>query len=76
MSLKEDLGSNKWPMAGVVKLEPDLNSVELQTVNLLNNQMLLHRPINKIVLLAENEMVRFPPRKVKMIYKHFEGSHF
>ena len=64
MLLKEDLGRNKWPMARVVKIEPDLNgvvrSVELQTVDSLNNQKFLHRPINEIVLLVENEMVRFP----------------
>ena len=51
-------------MARVMKAEPDLNgavrSVELGTVDLLNNQKLLRRPINKIVLLVENEMVRFP----------------
>ena len=62
--LKEDLGRNKWPMARVVKIESDLNgavrSVELRTVDSLNNQKLLRRPINKIVLLVENEMVRFP----------------
>ena len=64
MLLKEDLGRNKWPMARVVKIEPDLNgavrSVELQTVDSLNNQKFLHRPINEIVLLVENEMVQFP----------------
>ena len=58
MLLKEDLGRNKWPMTRVVKNEPDLNgavcSVKLQIVNLLNNQKLLLRPINKIVLLVEN----------------------
>ena len=51
-------------MARVVKIESDLNgavrSVELRTVDSLNNQKLLRRPINKIVLLVENEMVRFP----------------
>ena len=51
-------------MARVVKIEPDLNgavhSVALQTVDLLNNQKLFCRPTNKIVLLLENEMVRFP----------------
>ena len=63
--LKEDLGRNKWPMARVVKIEPDSNgavhSVEFRTVDSLNNQkLLLHRPISKIVLLVENQMVRFP----------------
>ena len=51
-------------MARAVKIESDLNgavrSVELRTVDSLNNQKLLRRPINKIVLLVENEMVRFP----------------
>ena len=51
-------------MARVVKIEPGSNgavrSVELQTVDSLNNQKFLHRPINEIVLLVENEMVRFP----------------
>ena len=51
-------------MVRVVKIEPDSNgagrSVELQTVNSSNNQKLLCRPINKIVLLVENEMVPFP----------------
>ena len=64
MLLKEDLGSNKWPMARVVKIEPDSNgavrSAELRTVDSLNNQKLLRRPISKIVLLVENQMVRFP----------------
>ena len=62
--LKEDLGRNKWPMARVVKIEPDSNgavsSVDLRTVDSLNNQKLLRRPISQIVLLVENEMVRFP----------------
>ena len=51
-------------MIRVVKIEPDSNgtvcSVELRTVDLLNNQKLLRRPINKIVLLVENEMGLFP----------------
>ena len=62
--LKEDLDRNKWPMARVVKIEPSSNgavrSVALQAVDSLNNQKFLHRPINEIVLLVENEMVRFP----------------
>ena len=63
--LREDLGRDKWPpMVKVVKIEPDSNvavrSVELRTVDLLNNQKLLRRTINKIELLVENEMVRFP----------------
>ena len=45
-------------MTRVVKNEPDLNgavsSIKLQIVDLLNNQKLLRRPINKIVLLVEN----------------------
>ena len=64
MLLKEDLGRNKWSMARVVKIEPDSNGVvrsgELRTIDSLNHQKLLQRPINKIVLLVENEMVRFP----------------
>ena len=48
-------------MARVVKIEPDSNgavrSVELRTVDSLNNQKLLRRLINKIVFLVENEMV-------------------
>ena len=51
-------------MERVVKIEPDskgvIRSVELRTVDSLKNQKLLRRPINKIVLLLENEMVRFP----------------
>ena len=51
-------------MARVGKIEPDYNdtvrSAELRTVDSLHNQKLLRRPINKIVLLVENEMVRFP----------------
>ena len=63
--LREDLGRDKWPpMVKVVKIEPDSNvavrSVELRTVDLLNNQKLLRRTISKIELLVENEMVRFP----------------
>ena len=50
-------------MARVVKIEPHSNgaihSVELRTVDSLNNQKLLRRLINKIVFLVENEMVRF-----------------
>ena len=65
MLLKEDLGRDKWPpMVKVVKIEPDSNvavrSVELRTVDLLNNQKLLRRTIIKIELLVEYEMVRFP----------------
>ena len=52
--LEEDLGRNKWPMAGNVKIEPDLNgtihSVELWTVESLDNQKLLRRPINLFYL--------------------------
>ena len=62
--LKEGLGRNKWPMARVLKIEPDSNdavgSVELRTFDSSNNPKLFRRPINKIVLLLENEMVRFP----------------
>ena len=51
-------------MARVMKTEPDSNgavrSVELRTVHSLNNEKFLRRPINKSVLLVENEMVRFP----------------
>ena len=58
--LKEDLGRNKRPMARAVKMEPDSNgavpSVELRTVDSLNNQKLLRRPINKIVLLVKNSI--------------------
>ena len=65
--LKQDLGRNKWLMARVMKAEPDLNgavhSVELGTVDLLNNQKLLQRPINKIVLLVENEMAQLPGKE-------------
>ena len=54
-------------MVRVVKIEPDSNgtvcSVELRTVDLLNNQKLLRRPINKIVLLVENEMGLFPTKE-------------
>ena len=50
-----------------MKIEPDSNgvvcSVELRTVDSLNNQKLLPRPIIKTVLLVENEMVRFPTEK-------------
>ena len=66
--VKEDLTRNKCPMARVVKKEPDWNgavrSDELRTVNLLNNQKLLRRLISKIVLLVENEMVRFPTEEI------------
>ena len=45
-------------MTRVMKNEPDLNgavcSVKLQIVDLLNNQKLRRRPINKIVLLVQN----------------------
>ena len=62
--LMEDLGRNKWPIARVVKIEPDWNgavcSVKLRTVDSSDNQKLLRRPINKTVLLVENELVRFP----------------
>ena len=51
-------------MARVLKIEPDSNDAvgraELRTFDSSNNQKLLRRPINKIVLLLENEMVRFP----------------
>ena len=63
----EDLGRNKWPMARVVKTEPDWNgavcSVKLQIVDSSNNQKLLRRLISKTVLLVENEMVRFPTKE-------------
>ena len=68
MLLKEDLCRNKWPMTKVVKIEPDSNaavhSFELRTVDSSNNEKLLRRPINKIELLVENEMVRFPTEEM------------
>ena len=61
MLLKDDLEKNKRPMARVVKIEPDSNgdvcSVQLQTVDSLNNQKLLRRSINKTVILVANEMI-------------------
>ena len=65
-----------------VKIEPDssgaIRSLELWTVDLLNNQKLLHGPINKIVLLTENEMVQFPTEEIltkgKMI-QSLERNH-
>ena len=59
-------------MTRLMEIKPDLNGVmrsvnsvnsvntQLQTVDSLNNQKLVRRPINKIVLFVENEMVRFP----------------
>ena len=68
MLLKEDLGKNKWPMTRVLKIEPDssgvVRNVELRTVGSLYNQKLLRRPINKIMLLVEHDMVRLPTAKI------------
>ena len=82
MLLKEDLARNKWPMARGVKIELDSNgtvrSVELRTVDSLKNQKLLPRSINKIVLLVENEIVRFPTGKTnkgQYDIQSLEGSH-
>ena len=67
--LKEDLGSNKKPISRVLKIEPDSNgsvrSVDLPIVDSLNNQKLLRRSINEIVVLLENEMARFPAEETK-----------
>ena len=55
-------------MARVVKIEPDSNaavhSVELRIVDSSNKEKLLRRPINRIELLVENEMVRFPTEEM------------
>ena len=61
MLLKEDLGRNNWPMTRFVKIELNgaVGSVELRTVDSLCNQKLFRRPINKILLLVENEIFQF-----------------
>ena len=65
--IKERPWQEQMAMARVVKIEPDWNgtvdSVALWTVHSLNNQKLLHRPINKIMFLVENGMVQFPTAK-------------
>ena len=68
--LREDSVRNKWPMARIVETEPDsyrvVRHVKLKLVDAsLDSQKTLPWPISKIVLLAEDESVRFPN----------EGSH-
>ena len=76
--LKEDLGRNKWPMARAVKMEPDSNgtvpSVQLRTVDSLNNQKLLRRPINKIVLLVKNSIPKWGDQQRSRWYDHLRGA--
>ena len=56
-------------MARTVKIDLNLNgavrSFTFQTVESLNNQRLLCRPISKIVVLMENELIRFPTKETK-----------
>ena len=80
--LKVELGRNDWSKTRVVKTEYDSNgaarSVQLRTVDSLNNQKLLRGPINKTVLLAENEMVQFPTEETNKgqgDIRSLEGSH-
>ena len=68
--LREDSIRNKWPMATIVETEPDstgvVRSVKLKLGDAsLNSQKVLRRPISKIVLVVEDELVQFPD----------EGSH-
>ena len=68
--LREDSIRNKWPMARIVETERDstevVRCVKLELGNAsLDSQKVLRPPISKIVLLIENESVRFPN----------EGSH-
>ena len=68
--LKEDIGRNKCPMARIVRIEPDSQSivwsVQLKLIDTSNNNIkLFRRPISKIVLLVENKHGSIPK----------EGSH-
>ena len=68
--LKEDIGRNKCPMARIVRIEPDSQSivwsVQLKLIDTSNNNIkLFRRPISKIVLLVENKHGSIPN----------EGSH-
>ena len=63
--LQDDSHRNQWPMARIVGIEPDkhgnVRSVELQVADRNGDgQQILRRPITKIILLVENELVRIP----------------
>ena len=63
--LKEDIGRNKWPMAWIVRIEPDsqgiMRSVQLKVIDTSNNNIkLFRRPISKIVMLVENKHGSIP----------------
>ena len=55
---------NEWPMARVIEKIPDkdgqVRSVKLHIGSKNNSDQTLIRPITKLVLLVENEDVRFP----------------
>ena len=55
---------NEWPMAQVIEKIPDkdgqVRSVKLRIGSKNNSDQTLIRPITKLVLLVENEDVRFP----------------
>ena len=58
---------NEWPMAQVIEKIPDkdgqVRSVKLRIGSKNNSDQTLIRPITKLVLLVENEDVRFPDGK-------------
>ena len=60
MLLKTEINDrNHWPMARVTSCETDKNGM-IQAVKLrVGKSQILQRPVGKMVLLLENEMVRF-----------------
>ena len=69
--LREDSIRNEWPTTRIAETEPDsigvVHSVKMKLGNAsLDSQKVLRRPVNKIVLLLEDELIRFPN----------EGSHW
>ena len=71
--LKEDTRRNKWPMAWIVSTEPNLQgtvrSVQLKVIDTLNNNIKLFQwPINKIVILVENEHGLIPSKGSHVVW--------
>ena len=58
MLLKPEVNDrNQWPMARVISYETDKNGM-LRAVKLrVGKSQILRRPVDKMVLLLENEMV-------------------
>ena len=61
MLLKTEAGDrNHWPMARVISCETDKDGMVRDVKLRVGKSQILRRPVDKMVLLLENEMARLP----------------